>query len=283
MHRGPYNQAIGCRGACSRRGASATRTTLAPFTLLALGFVTAAAAAPASEPDQLLLSVSGSTLDTASGGGSGALTWLHSFNADTLLGVGGEYDTIGNAHWGLGTLSSSFSGGSPANRWTLTAEGRFGAGDIGPHPFDYDVEAVRFTDTVSHFISMEVETRQFDIYTTHGNLPQAGVSVFPTAHWMLGAAYAHSTGGNLDTAYASARVDHFGSRIRWFVGGAQGHVAPPVLNVQTGATGRVPRYWDGYAGVARTFTSTQWTVSADYLDLLGGTRRITLTLTCSLP
>lgn len=279
MRRGPYNQAIGCRSASSRRGAS---TTLAPFTLLALGFVTAAAAAPAPDPDQLLLSVSGSTLESASGGGSGSLSWLHSFNTDTLLDVGGEYDTIGNAHWALGTLSSSLSGGSPANRWTLTADGRIGAGDIGPHPFDYDVEAVRFTDTVNHFISMEVETRQFDIYTTHGNLPQAGVSIFPNAHWMLGAGYAHSTGGNLGTVYESARVDHFGSRVRWFIGGAQGHVAPPVLNVQTGATGRVPRYWDGYAGVARSLTSTQWTVSADYLDLPGSTRRITLTLTCSL-
>ena len=39
---------------------------------------------PGFEPDRLMLSVSGSTLDNASGGGSGSLTWLHSFNLDTL-------------------------------------------------------------------------------------------------------------------------------------------------------------------------------------------------------
>jgi hypothetical protein len=277
MHRGPYSQAIACSGNAVRCSARAV------LALLALGFVTAAAAAPGFDPDRLLLSVSGSTLDTASGGGSGSLTWLHAFNLDTLLGAGGEYDTIGNAHWDLASLSAAFSNGSQANRWTIAADGRFGGGDIGTQRFDYDVEAVRLTDTVDHFISLDLESRQFDVYTTHGNLPKAGLSLFLAGHWILGAAYAHSTGGNLGTVYTSVRLDHLGAQSRWFVGGAQGHVAPPVLNIQTGATGAAPRYWDGYVGVGKTFTSTQWTVTADYLYLLGGTRRLTLTLTCSLP
>ncbi|HEX4267366.1 MAG TPA: hypothetical protein VHY36_05735 [Steroidobacteraceae bacterium] len=274
MRPGTYSQAIGCRR--TRRSASAA------LALLALGCMTAAAAVPGFVPDRLMLSVSGSTLEKASGGGSGSLTWLHSFNLDTLAGVGGEYDTIGNAHWELASLSAAFSNGQQANRWTIAADGRFGGGDIGTQRFDYDVEAVRFTDTVDGFISLTFESRQFDVYTTHGNLPKAGLSLFVAGHWILGAAYAHSSGGNLGTVYTSARLDHLGARVRWFVGGAQGHVAPPVLNIQTGATGAVPRYWDGYAGVAKTFTGTQWTVTADYLDLLGGTRRMTLTLTCSL-
>lgn len=277
MHPGPYTQAIGCRRTRGRRGASAA------LAMLALGCVTAAAATPGFEPDRVMLSVSGSTLDNSSGGGSGSLAWLHSFNLDTLLGVGAEYDTIGNAHWDLASFSAAFSNGSQANRWTVAADGRFGGGDIATQRFDYDVEAVRFTDTVDRFISLDLESRQFDVYTTHGNLPKAGLSLFMAGRWILGVAYAHSTGGNLGTVYTSARLDHLGAQVRWFVGGAQGHVAPPVLNIQTGATAAVPRYWDGYVGVARTFTSTQWTVTADYLDLLGGTRRLTLTLTCSLP
>ena len=249
---------------------------------LALGLVTTGAAASGAAPDRLMLTASGSTLNTASGGGGGALTWLHPLSADALLGVGGEYDTIGNAHWTVGTLSSALSGGPPANRWTMTAEGRLGAGDIGPSRFDYDVEAVSVTDTLSHFVSLRLETRQFDIDTTHGNLPKAGISLLVASHWLLGAAYAHSTGGNLDTVFTSARLDHFGGAVDWFVGGAAGHVAPSVLNVQTGAMGPVPRYRDGYAGLTKTFSRTQWIVSADYLDLLAGTRRVTLTVTCNL-
>jgi hypothetical protein len=251
--------------------------------MLALGCVTASAAVPGFVPDRVMLSVSGSTLDNESGGGSGSFTWLHSFNLDTLAGVGGEYDTIGNSHWDLASLSASYSNGSQANRWTLAADGRFGGGDIATQRFDYDVEALRLSDTVDRWISLDLESRQFDVYTTHGNLPKAGLSLFLAGHWILGAAYAHSTGGNLGTVYTSARLDHLGTRVRWFVGGAQGHVAPPVLNIQTGATGAVPRYRDGYVGIARTFTGTQWTLTVDYLDLLGGTRRTTLTLTCSLP
>ena len=82
MHPGPYNRAIDCRRSRGRRSASAA------LALLALGAGTAAAATPGFEPDRLMLSVSGSTLDNASGGGSGSFTWLHSFNLDTLLGVG---------------------------------------------------------------------------------------------------------------------------------------------------------------------------------------------------
>ena len=129
-----------------------------------------------------------------------------------MLGVGGEYDTIGNAHWDLASASAAFSSGSPANRWTVAADGRFGGGDIGTQRFDYDVEAVRFTDTVDRFVSLDLESRQFDVYTTHGNLPKAGLSLFMAGHWILGVAYAHSTGGNLGTVYTSARLDHLGGR-----------------------------------------------------------------------
>jgi hypothetical protein len=251
-------------------------------TTLALGFGTTMAAASGVAPDRLILTASGSTLNTASGGGQGAVTWLHAFTADALAGVGGEYDTIGNARWTLGTLTSAVSGGPPANRWTVAADARIGGGDIGPRRFNYDVEAVGVRDSVSPIVSLQLETRQFDIYTTHGNLPKAAISLFLASHWLLGAAYAHSVGGNLGTVFASARLDHLGGAVSWFVGGAKGHVAPAVLNIQTGAMGPVPRYWDGYAGFTRTLTRTQWTISADYLDLLLGTRRLTLTVTCSL-
>ena len=256
-------------------------TTGLAIASLALGLVPPVSASGAGT-DRLMLTASGSALNSASGGGRAAVTWLQSLNADALLGGGGEYDTIGNAHWTLGTVTSALSGGSQANRWTVAADGRFGAGDIGPSRFDYDVEGVGVADTLSHVFTVRLETRQFDIYTTHGNLSKAGLSLLVASHWLLGAAYAHSTGGNLGTVLTSARLDHFGSTVSWFVGAAKGHVAPAVLNVQTGATGPVPRYWEGYAGLLKTFRRTQWMVSADYLYLLAGTRQVTLTVTCSL-
>jgi hypothetical protein len=252
------------------------------LTVLAPGFLTAASAASDAAPDRLILTASGSTLNDTSGGGRGGVTWLDALTADSVLGVGGEYDSIANAHWTVGTLGSTLSGGSSNNRWTVAADGRLGAGDIGSRRFEYDVEAVAVTDTLHHFVSLRLETRQFDIYTTHGNLPKARVSVLVASHWLLAASYAHSTGGNLGTVLTSARVDHIGERINWFIGGVKGHVAPAILNLQSGATGPVPRYWEGYAGLAKTFRRTQWMVSADYLDMLAGTRQLTLTVTCTL-
>ena len=254
-----------------------------PFAFaLAFGLSTTVASASDAEPDHLIVTASGSTLNTASGGGRGAVTWLHAFDTDALLGAGGEYDTIGNARWTLATLTSALSGGPPANRWTIAADARLGTGDIGPTRFDYDVEAVSVKDSVSRVVSLQLETRQFDIYTTHGNLPKAGISLLVAPGWLLGADYAHSVGGNLGTVFAAARLDHFGGAVSWFVGGARGHVAPAVVNVQTGAMGPVPRYWDGYVGFTKTLRRTQWTVSGEYLDLAAGTRRLTLTVTCSL-
>ncbi|HEX5461155.1 MAG TPA: hypothetical protein VFX20_14425 [Steroidobacteraceae bacterium] len=260
-----------------RRG---RRSAVAAVTAVAMGLVTAATAAPGPPPDRFIMSASGSTLNAASGGGQGALTWLHAPSTDLLVGVGGEYHTIDDAHWMLGSLSTSLSGGSPADRWTVTAAGRFGGGEIGARRFDYDTEAVRVSTTLSHTLSLQLETRQFDIDTSHGNLPKVGASLYVASHWLVEAAYARSAGGNLDTEFGGLRLDRFGP-VSWFVGGVRGHVAPAVIDVQTGATGPAPRYWDGYAGVSKGFRAAQWTVSADYLAL-AGTRRMTLTVTCVL-
>ncbi len=263
--------------------------------LMALGPVTARAAdPPSSSSDRLALSANGSTLSdpggSLGGGGGGALGWLHNFTPDALLGIGGEYQTIAASHWAFGSLSGALSGGDEDARWTLGAEAHLGKGNSGTtgppearmsHPFDYAVEAINVTETIDKAVSIQLETRQFDVDTTHGNLPKAVVAYLPGPHWMLGVSYAHSVGGNLDTVLSSGRIDHYSSVVNTFAGVAAGHAAPAVANIINGQIllGPAPKYKEGYVGFSKSFHRTEWTITGDYLKI-GSVLRWTATLAC---
>jgi len=283
----------GSGGRRASRAACAT-ALIALATVSALGPLRAHAAdAPPSSSDRLAASINGSTLNDTNGGslgggGGAALGWLHNFTPDALLGLGGEYQTIAAAHWAFGSLSGAYSGGSPDARWTLSAEAHLGSGNEGTtgppsalisHPFNYAVEAITATETLARKFSMQLETRQFDVYTTHGNLPKVGLAFLPDAHWMLGVSYAHSFGGNLDTVLTSGRIDHYSPVVNMFAGVASGHAAPAVANIITGQLGPAPRYREGYVGLSKSFHRTEWTVTGDYLKI-GSVVRWTATLAC---
>jgi len=210
----------------------------------------------------------------------GSVDWLHDFTPNALIGIGAEYDTLDDAHWSVGSISGALSTGS-STRWTFVANVRHGSGDIGTQPFDYAVEALSAAATLGGKLSLQIQTRQFDVYTTNGNLPQASASWIVTPHWQLGAGYAHSVSGTLHTRYATGRVDHYGGRVNWFLGGALGYASPAVLDVQTGLTEPSPGYREGYAGLGRTLWSADWQLIGDYL-VVAGVQQLTLTMTCTL-
>ncbi len=244
----------------------------------------AASAPSAASDDRLIIIGNGSTLyDPSGGGGGGSLTWLHNF-ASGLLGIAGEYQTLANAHWEFGSLTGSINLGNPDEKWTLYGEVHAGVGDIGEYQglrrFDYDVEAAGASGTFGGKVTVQLETRQYDIDTAHGNLPKLGVGVLWTPHFETTVSYAHSVSGNLGTQLTTLRLDFFGP-VNWAVGGATGFAAPPIVNFTTGATGPAPPYREGYLGLSRTFRRVDWAILADYLKL-GEVKRITLTLTCTL-
>jgi len=263
--------------------------------------VTPAAAPVSLSDDKLLFMGNGSTLtppngtpcDTSakacSGGGGGSLTWLHNFNPDALFSVGGEYETIANSHWSFGSLTGALGGGSQSAKWNAYAEAHVGSGEgagiSGSQHWDYEVYALGVAGTFDSKVTLQVETRQYDIDLTHGNLPKVNVNYLVTPRLMLGAAYAHSVSGNLGTDLTSVRLDQYNPGFNWFIGGAFGHVSPAIIIAPNAANPQgvfvpSPSFREGLAGISKTFARTEWGLLGDF-QKVGDTKRVIITLTCT--
>jgi hypothetical protein len=257
---------------------------LAPQIAAAADYAAAPAPPAAPAADNLVFSANGSTLTGATGGGGGSLTWLHDFTAG-VLGIGGEYQRLANAHWAFGSLAGSVDAGNASARWTLSGEAHLGSGDIdeyqGVHRFDYRVEGGGVAGTFGGKVTVQLQAHQYDIDTTHGLLPKAALGILWSQHVQTTVAYSRSVTGNLGTELETLQIDYYGARLNWLVGGATGHVAPPVVNLYTGLTGPAPQLREGYLGLSKSFARTKWSLLGDYLKV-AGQRRITLTLVCTL-
>ncbi|MGH8298767.1 MAG: hypothetical protein ACRES6_05715 [Steroidobacteraceae bacterium] len=247
---------------------------------------TATPPAPPSAPstDNLMFSANGSTLTGASGGGGGSVTWLHDFTAG-VLGVAGEYQTLANAHWAFGSLTGSVSTGSASAKWTFSADGHLGSGDIGVYQglrrFDYDVEGAGVAGTFGGKLTVQLDGQQYDVDTTHGALPKVGLGFLWTPHWQTTASYSRSVTGNLGTRLETLRIDHYGHTVNLLLGGAAGTVAPAIVNLYTGVNIPAPQLREGYVGLSKSFAGSDWSILADYMKV-ASVRRITLTVVCTL-
>jgi len=247
---------------------------------IALAAVAGAAlpsAAAADSDDRLTFSGNASALTGDHAGGGGAAGWIHNFTDSTLFDVEGEYEALANAHWEFGSLSASTSFGPPGGKLSLSAEAHEGAGHIGTQPFDYRIEAAGIARSFGSHLSLQAEDRQFDVDTTHGNLPKLGASFAWTPAIATGVAYAHTVAGNLGTNLLSVRIDTYSTSLNWLAGAAFGTASPAVLNLETGVVQPGKRLNEGFLGFATPLSSGKLTVVADYLDL-AGIRRATLTV-----
>ena len=259
----------GARAAMRRAAVIFTATGV-----LALGSLAVSAQQSAATSfDRLVLSGNGSSLTGTHGGGGGSLTWLHNFDADTLIGVAAEHQVLSVSHWSFGSLSGSTTLGSGAQRYTLYAEAHEGAGDDNGKAFRYGIEALGVTGTYFHRLSATLEDRQIDVESTHGNLPKVGLSYLWTAHLQTALAYQYSFGGNLGTHLTSGRIDVYGP-VNFLGGFAFGQAAPSVL----GFALTLPPHdlKEGYVGLSKSLR--QWhsdvTLLLDYQHLSGGTAQI---------
>jgi len=258
---------------------------LAPGGAAAVDSPAAAPPAPAAPfTDRLVLSANGSTLTGANGGGGGSLTWLHDFDAG-VLGIGGEYQRLANAHWAFGSLSGSATAGNAMAKWTFSGDAHLGSGDIGTSPqqhhFNYQVAGAGVAGTFGGKLTVQLEAHQYDIDTTHGALPKAALGFLWTPHLQTTVSYSRSVSGNLGTELETARIAYYGHTVNWQLGAATGHVAPPVVNLYTGLTGSAPQLREGYLGVSKSFARVDWSLVGDYLKV-AAQKRITVTLVCTL-
>jgi len=261
-------------------GAARGRSRGAQVAACALGLLTyCAPAAAADTPDRIALSVNGSTLTGTHGGAGAALGWLHNFDAQTVGSISADHQSLGNAQWTVGGLDGSLTGGAPGARYTLYGNARVGRGDAGGASFDYSVVDAGMIRGIGPRWSMQIEDRQIDVQTTHGNLVKPGMQYLWNQRVLASVSYSYSLSGNLGTRLTTARIQDTGFRVAPLVGIAFGQAAPQVLDLQTGAVLPGRQLKEAYAGL--TVPVPSWrgdlTAVADYIDL-AGSRRATLTV-----
>jgi hypothetical protein len=227
--------------------------------------------------DRILLSANGSTLPGTNGGGGASIGWLHNFDTDTLAGVAAEHQGISVAQWTFASVNGSLTRELGGARYSFYGDAHEGAGDNGPHAFKYSIVAAGVFGTYFHRLSAQLEDRQFDVDTTHGNLPKLGLSYLWNLHLLTTVSYAHSVSGNLGTHLTSGRIDVFGPQVNFLAGVAFGQVSPTVLNLNINLPGKTLN--EGYVGVTKPLRHLRadLTLVVDYQDL-SGSGRVAVTL-----
>jgi hypothetical protein len=257
------------------------RLSLAILSLssFAVAMPAVAAEIDARPPDRLTLSGNGSNLTDVGvdeDGYGGSLNYLHYFTPDVIFGVGGEYQSIADSNWAFGSIRGAVNYGEPASRFTVLGEFQYGNGDDNGRDFDYQVGVLGLSQSFGTRFSVQLEGRQIDIDKTHGNLPKLGVTFFWTPRFSTNVSYAESVGGNLGTKLTTARLDHYGQSINFFLGGATGEADPSVINLP-GITIPAQDLSEGFAGIAKIFSWGEMQLLGDYLEL-ESSEKITVTL-----
>ena len=227
-------------------------------------------AAVSTADDRIALSANGSSLTNTGGGGGGSLGWLHNFDADTLIGVAGEYQALSVSHWRFGSLNGSITRGPGDQRYTLYGEIHEGSGHDGRVPFDYHVEALGVTGTYFHQLSATLEDKQVNVESTSGNLPKVQLAYLWNPRVLTTVSYQHSFGGNLGTRLTTARIDLYAGTWSFLAGGAIGQASPSVLGINLTLGPHDLR--EGYLGVVKPIPKLrgELTLIVDYQRLSGG-------------
>jgi hypothetical protein len=226
-------------------------------------------AAPSTVDDRIALSANGSSLTGTRGGGGASASWLHNFDADTLLGVAAQYQALSVSHWAFASLNGAVTRGPGDQRYTFYGQADEGAGRDGPRAFKYRLETLGVTGTYFHQLSATVEDKQVNVETTHGNLPKLQLAYLWSPRIQTTVGYQHSFGGNLGTRLTTARVDVYASKVSFLAGGAIGQASPSVLGINLTLGPRDLR--EGYVGVIKSFPSLrgELTFIVDYQRLSG--------------
>ena len=227
-------------------------------------------AAPSAVDDRIALSANGSSLTNTGGGGGASATWLHNFDADTLLGVAAEYQALSVSHWAFASLNGAMTRGPGNQRYTFYGEAHEGAGRDGPHAFKYRLEALGVTGTYFHRLSATVEDKQVNVETTNGNLPKLQLAYLWNPKIQTTVGYQHSFGGNLGTRLTTARIDVYASQVSFLAGAALGQASPALIGQALTLGPHDLR--EGYVGVIKSFPKLRGDLSftVDYQRLSGG-------------
>ena len=227
--------------------------------------------------------VQGATLTGTSGGWGGSALWVHNFNADAILAVGGEHQSIGDARWNFGKLSFNYGFGQASERTNVYIEASEGSGHDNVHSYDYSIEAIGFYQAITRQWILQLEDRRIDVDTVKGHLPKLGVQYWWSPTLATSVAYAYSQDKDIDTQLLTARLDASVKNTNFFAGLANGPAAPIVTNNIVAPIGPHPSVilHEYYIGIGRPFSRADITTVLDYARL-GTSNHWTLTFSAML-
>jgi hypothetical protein len=198
-------------------------------------------------------------------------------------GAGVEYQSIADeAHWRFGSLRGAVTGGEAGRKWSVSGEAHKGSGADNTHDFTYQIVALGGTVPLYRNLSLELEDRQIDIDTAHGNLPKIGLSYVWNPRLQTTISHANSIGGNLGTELTAARIDYYPGNLHLIAGGVRGKADSVVVNLQPGVRVPARRLHQGFLGIGRRFSRVEVLLLGDYLEL-GSSERVTGTLSVTVP
>lgn len=235
--------------------------------------------------DRLSLMVAGHQLTNTNGGWGASAVWLHNFNANTLIGLGGETQTIksdiSDARWSFGKLTFNHGFGATETRTNVYFDAAVGSGHDDLHTYDYTILTAGVYQNMTRQLSLQLENKYIDVDTARGHLPKLAVQYLWSPHLATSVGYAYSVSGTLDTRLASARIDGYTKTMNLFAGLANGQAAPVVTGLPVGTP--VPGFilHQYYVGIGRAFSRVDTTTILDY-QRLGNSNHWTLTFNAML-
>jgi hypothetical protein len=227
---------------------------------------------------------SGATLTGTNGGWGGAAMWLHYFNANTVAGLGGEHQSLGDARWNFGKVSVSHGFGEASARTNLYLEGNEGTGKDRTHDYDYSIWGVGVYQNLTRQLILQLEGKHVDVDTARGNLPKVGLQYLWSPAFATSVGYAHSFNDTIQmrTRLASARIDGYTKTVNFFVGAANGQTAAILINPNSETEHDRPSILhEYYAGVSRSFSRADTTLALDF-SRLNANNHWTLTFNATL-
>jgi len=236
-------------------------------------------AADTHPSDSLIVAGQTDTISPGHGGGGGSLDWVHPSVNGTTLTAGASSFSIGDSRWSLGRVGGAIR---PDERTILQGQASLGSGRTAGSPFAYRLFNAGLSYLASTATYIKAEDEYVDIGATHGHLLKTGAVFIPSTRLSADISYAHSLSGNLNSEFASARVDWQTEPARLLGGLAWGRSAPDLLNIDVGSGNGDQAFREFFVGMAIPVSGVELTAVADFVNLDTGRRR-TLTLILKIP
>lgn len=233
-----------------------------------------------SRPDVLYISGQLTAIESSRDGGGGGVEWLHPLSAQSSVNLGAFAFSLAGSTWAYGRVGGALT---VRDGTTVSGEVNLGAGeDAEDEAFTYQIYKAEVTHAlIDRRLYVAAEDQYFHVGSAEENLIKAGVILAPVDPLTIRLSYYFATGGNINSEFASGRVDFAFKPVTLIAGVVFGQTSPERLNVISGASDTVS-FREFFAGVGIPVGRNEVTVVLDGTEQ-AGIWRVSAYLTWKIP